>query len=164
LASYTLMTAASFDGITPVLSAPVAGYELVLDGTTTLKLVQLGYGAWATVNGAGPSLDDDHDGDGVTNGIEYFIGGPNGNTTGFTPLPGVVDTAGVLSITWPKGAGYAGVYGTDFEVETSATLSGAWTTETLGGGNITDTGTSVKYTFPGPLSGKNFARLKVTGP
>jgi autotransporter-associated beta strand protein len=164
LASYTLMTAASFDGITPVLSAPVAGYELVLDGTTTLKLVQLGYGAWASFNGAGPNLDDDHDNDGVTNGVEYFIGGPNGNTTGFTALPGVVDTAGVLSITWPKGAGYAGVYGTDFEVETSATLSGTWTTETLGGGNITDTGTSVKYTFPGPLSGKNFARLKVTGP
>jgi hypothetical protein len=25
-------------------------------------------------------------------------------------------------------------------------------------------GGSVKYTFPGPLSGKKFARLKVTGP
>ena len=58
-------------------------------------------------------------------------------------------------------------YTTDFVVETSATLSGPWTAETLGGGNIVDTanpGGSVKYTFPGPLSGKKFARLKVTGP
>jgi hypothetical protein len=116
------------------------------------------------VNGAGVNLDDDHDADGVTNGVEYFIGGPAGNTTGFTALPGVINTLGTLSITWPKGAGYGGVYNTHFEVETSATLSGVWTTETIGGGNITDTPASVKYTFPGPLSGKKFARLKVTGP
>ncbi len=165
--SYTLMTASSFAGITPVLSAPIAGYELKVEGGNTLKLVQLGYGAWATLNGAGVNLDDDHDNDGVTNGVEYFLGGPNGNTTGFTALPGVVNNAGTLSVTWPKGVGYAGAYTTDFVVETSATLSGPWTAETLGGGNITDTpnpGGSVKYTFPGPLSGKNFARLRVTGP
>ena len=167
--SYTLMTATSFAGITPVLSAPVAGYELKVEGGNTLKLVQLGYGAWASLNGAGVNLDDDHDGDGVSNGVEYFLGGPNGNTTGFTALPGVVNTAGTLSVTWPKGVGYAGAYPADFVVETSATLSGPWTVETIGGGNITDTanpGGSVKYTFPGgpAYTGKNFARLRVTGP
>jgi autotransporter-associated beta strand protein len=167
LPSYTLMTALSFTGIVPVLAAPVAGYELQVDGFTTLKLVQVGYSSWAAVNGAGVNLDDDHDADGVTNGVEYFIGGPAGNTTGFTALPGVINTLGTLSVTWPKGAGYGGAYTTDFVVETSATLSGPWTAETIGGGNIVDTanpGGSVKYTFPGPLSGKKFARLKVTGP
>jgi hypothetical protein len=125
----------------------------------------VGYFLWAATNGAGVNLDADHDNDGVKNGIEYFLGGPTGNTTGFTPLPGVIDTLGTLSVTWPKGAGYLGVYGTDYVVETSATLTGVWTTETLGGGNVDDSsGTEVKYTFPGPLSGKNFARLKVTGP
>jgi hypothetical protein len=125
----------------------------------------VGYFLWAATNGAGVNLDADHDNDGVNNGIEYFLGGPTGNTTGFTPLPGVVDTLGTLSITWPKGAGYLGVYGTDYVVETSATLTGVWTTETLLGGNVDDSsGTEVKYTFPGPLSGSNFARLKVTGP
>jgi hypothetical protein len=125
----------------------------------------VGYFLWAATNGAGVNLDADHDNDGVKNGIEYFLGGPTGNTTGFTPLPGVIDTLGTLSVTWPKGSGYLGVYGTDYVVETSSTLTGVWTTETLLGGNVDDSsGTEVKYTFPGPLSGKNFVRLKVTGP
>lgn len=46
-----------------------------------------GFDTWQTANNAvGQSLDDDHDGDGVSNVIEYFIGGPNGNTTGSTPF------------------------------------------------------------------------------
>jgi hypothetical protein len=125
------------------------------------------YASWATTNTAGVNLNEDHDNDGVQNGVEYFLGGPTGNTTGFTALPGVVKAIdGTLSVTWPKGAGYIGVYGTDYVVETSATLTGVWTVETIEGGNITDSGASVKFTFPGgPVySGKNFARLRVTGP
>jgi autotransporter-associated beta strand protein len=121
------------------------------------------YSTWATTNGAGANLNDDHDNDGVDNGVEFFLVGPTGNSTGFTALPGVVTTAGVRSITWTKAADYPGVYGTDFQVETSETLAaGSWTTETVGG-NITITGNDVKYTFPaGPT--KKFARLVVTGP
>jgi autotransporter-associated beta strand protein len=122
-----------------------------------------GFSSWASLNGAGTNLSDDHDGDGVDNGTEYFLGGPNGNTTGFTALPGVVNTGGILSVTWPKGAGYSGVYGTDFTVETSATLSDPWTTESVGV-NVTDSASEVTYTFPAPYTGRNFVRLKVTGP
>jgi hypothetical protein len=135
--------------------------------TLTYDLVGAGssYSTWASTNGAGPNLNDDHDEDGVDNGTEYFIGGPNGNTTGFTTLPGVVNNAGTLSVTWTKAADYTGAYGTDYTVETSATLAGPWTPETVGG-NVTITGNDVRYTFPGgpPYSGRNFARLKVTGP
>lgn len=122
-----------------------------------------GFDTWKTTNGAiGQTLDEDHDGDGVSNGIEYFIGGPNGNTSGFTPLPTVTNSGGTLSVTWTKGAGYAGVYGSDFVVETSSTLTAdSWTTETLGV-NVTITGNDVTYTFPAGV--KNFARLVVTGP
>lgn len=131
--------------------------------TGILTLETAGYASWATANGTLQTIDLDHDGDGVQNGVEYFLGGPNGNTTGFTGLPGAVAGPGVLSITWLKGPGYVGTYNTDFVVETSGTLSGPWTPE-ASPGNVADSATEVKYTFPAPLSGKRFARLKVTGP
>ena len=60
--------------------------------------------------------------------MEYFIGGPTGNTTGFTPLPSVITVGPTRSITWVKGPGYTGNYDTDFVVETSTTLgAGSWT-------------------------------------
>ncbi len=119
-----------------------------------------GFSSWATLNGASAVATDDHDNDGVPNGVEYFIGGPNGNTTGFTALPGVTTVAGIRSVTWTHAADYTGAYGVDFVIETSTTLvAGSWTTETAGG-NITLTGNDVKYTFPaGPV--KNFVRLRV---
>jgi autotransporter-associated beta strand protein len=148
-------------------AAPVIGIDQIT-GTGTLTVTSGpssgGFASWQTANNATGGLDDDHDNDGVTNGIEYFIGGPGGNTTGFTPLPGVVNTAGTLSITWIKGSGYTGTYGTDFWVETSETLTGTWPPETLPGGNITDDPGFVKFTFPSPLGTKKFARLKVSGP
>lgn len=90
---------------------------------------------------------------------------PN-NSTGFTPLPGIVKDpgTGVLTITWPKGSGYTGVHGTDFVVQTSATLEGIWETLTPPNAQVVDSPTSVIYTFPTPLDAKRFARLKVTGP
>jgi len=52
------------------------------------------------------------------------------------------------------------VYGVDYMVETSATLSG-WAPAP--GGSVTfPSATEVKFTFPAGT--KNFARLKVTGP
>lgn len=131
--------------------------------TGILTLETLGYASWAATNGTAQTIDLDHDGDGVQNGVEYFLGGPAGNTTGFTSLPVAVEGPGGLSITWIKGAGYVGSYNTDFVVETSNTLSGPWAVE-ASPGNVADSPTQVKYTFPAPLSGKRFARLKVTGP
>ena len=122
-----------------------------------------GYSAWATLNGAGVNFNEDHDNDGVDNGTEYFIGGTAGNTTGFTPLPGVANTLGVLSVTYTKAATYTGVYGTDYVVETSSTLADPWAPQladptpdfTVTFPNATE----VKYTFPAGT--KQFARLKV---
>jgi autotransporter-associated beta strand protein len=125
--------------------------------------VALGYSSWASVNGAGANLNDDHDNDGVDNGVEYFLGGPNGNTTGFTPLPAVTNTGGVLSVTWTKAGDYAGTYGNHFVVETSDNLGGTWISE-ASPGNVAISGNNVTYTFPSPLATKRFARLKVTGP
>jgi methionine-rich copper-binding protein CopC len=121
-----------------------------------------GFAGWQAANGTTGAINEDHDNDGASNGIEWFLGG-NTDTTGFTGLPGVSNTGGTLSVTWTKDADYTGNYGTDFVVETSATLTGPWTAESSPG-NVTITGNDVTYTFPAPLGDKNFARLKVTGP
>ena len=92
----------------------------------------------------------------------FFLGGTT-STTGFTTLPGVAKTNGALSITWVKSATYSGIYGIDYRVETSDTLTGNWIPETLGG-NVTVSGNEVKYTYPVPLGTRKFTRLRVTGP
>ncbi len=146
------------------------GGTLSLDDNGYLVAAPAGFDSWKTSNGVivgvNDGLDDDHDGDGVANGIEYFIGGPDGNTTGFTALPGVVEDAGTLSVTWTKAADYPGVYGTDFRVETSATLAAPWTMQAADpdpGFTVTfPSATEVKFTFPTGTG--DFARLKVTDP
>lgn len=134
--------------------------QITGSGTITVSLG--GYSAWQSANSTSQTIDLDHDSDGVPNGVEFFLGGTT-DTTGFTALPSVIDTAGVLSVTWTKAATYTGTYGTDFVVETSATLaSGSWVNETLGGTVTLPTANEVKYTFPAGTT--NFVRLKVTGP
>ena len=153
-------------GLTPTqlakISAPgVASFALSPTGFLTATTAAT-YANWQTANGTAGSFSEDHDNDGVPNGIEYFLGG-NTNTTGFTALPGVTDNAGTLSVTWTKHASYIGTYGTGFVVETSSTLSGTWTTAPAAptpGFTVTfPTATTVKYTFPAGT--KNFVRLKV---
>ena len=163
----TLMSASNLIG-TPVLEPAIPGYVLAVEaGGTQLNLKALpanNYNAWATANDAtGQAANLDHDHDGVPNGIEYFLGGPAGITTGFTALPGITTAGNTRSVTWVKAASYTGVYGSDYVVETSTTLAaGSWTPEPTPG-NVTVSGNNVTYTFPaGPV--KQFARLNVTGP
>lgn len=107
-----------------------------------------GYTAWANANGAaGQTADQDHDSDGVENGIEYFMGQTGSS---FTTMPGL---DGSNMITWPMDPAYNGTY----EVQTSPDL-GTWTNvdprPTPSGGNLS-------YSLP-PGLGKQFVRLLVT--
>jgi fibronectin type 3 domain-containing protein len=121
-----------------------------------------GFSAWQLANGTTGGLDEDHDSDGVANGVEFFIHGPVANSS-FTQLPGVTKDSGTgaLSVTWIKADGYTGSFNADFFVETSDSLTGTWTNET---GNVTVIGNEVKFTFPTPLGSRKFARLRVAGP
>lgn len=122
-------------------------------GSGVVTVVVGPYATWAAANAGGQAAGLDYDKDGVTNGIEYFMG-KTGST--FTANPAVV--AGVVS--WPKAASYVGVYGTDYVVQTSTNLS-TWIDVPVG--NLTSNGNPVQYTLPTgqPTS---FTRLKVTGP
>jgi hypothetical protein len=108
--------------------------------------------AWQNANATSGTLADDHDGDGVANGIEWFLG----SSAGFNVLPGVVSSGGTASITWTKSADFTGT----FTVETCDTLGGIWTTETPGV-NVTISGNNVTYTFPSPLGARKFVRLRI---
>ena len=166
--SYTLMTAAGgFTGM-PVLDAPIPGYTLLALGND-LKLNEdgdpVGYSSWQAVNSTAGAFNEEHDNDGVLNGIEYFLGGANGNTTGLTLLPGVTNTGGIggmSTVTWTKAADYPGTYGTNFVVEISGTSTGPWTPMPLGTSNVVISGNDVNFTFsPGS---EDYARLTVFGP
>jgi fibronectin-binding autotransporter adhesin len=115
-------------------------------GTGVLQVgaVTSGYATWATTNTGGQGPDLDFDGDGVRNGVEYFMG-ETGST--FTANPGVVGG----KVTWPKDPAYVGTY----TVQTSPDLV-TWTNV-----SSTEVGDTVEYTVPTGM-GKLFVRLFVT--
>jgi hypothetical protein len=79
------------------------------------------------------------------------------NGSAFTTTPGLAANG---SITWPKGAGYTGDYGTDYVVETSSDLED-WAPVAVG--DVVIGGTTLTYTLDSELA-PIFVRLKVTGP
>jgi hypothetical protein len=139
------------------LSAAPAGNFIIASASGS-------YATWATTNGAtGQTMEQDHDHDGVPNGIEYFLGG-SANTTGVTALPGVVKAVdGKLSVTWTKSADFTGAYGTSYVIQTSDSLTGTWDNEPATGGDVTLSGNDVVYTFPSSGPARKFVRLKVMG-
>ncbi|MCU0780418.1 MAG: calreticulin family protein [Akkermansiaceae bacterium] len=139
-------------------------YDLIYGGRLMPVGATSGFDTWAATNHAnGQTVADDHDHDGMANGIEYFLVGPNGVSTGFTTPPGVTRSGNTLSVTWTRGAGYTGTYGTDFMVQTSESLVGAWTTEVLDS-TVILSGNDLTYTFPQPGPARRFVRLKINGP
>lgn len=112
------------------------------------------YQSWATTNAGGQSASGDYDGDGVLNGVEYFMG-ETGSTQ--TVLPGIVNG----TITWPHDE----MANATYEVQTSTTLAaegevGGWVTATTG---VSAQNGAVTYTLPSGEA-KIFVRLKVTTP
>jgi hypothetical protein len=114
-----------------------------------LNLVD-GFGNWASANAPGQTASQDHDGDGVPNGVEYFMG-ESGSSFTTNPQP-VGDV-----ITWPRGADANGV---TFKVLSSTDLV-TWD-DVTSSANETDPA-SVSYTLPND-GAKRFARLEVTIP
>ena len=114
-----------------------------------------GFTAWANANGAtGQTVAQDHDNDGVDNGVEYFLGATG---SGFTTLPGVLAN----TVTWVKGGSYGGSFGTGFKVQSSTDLT-TWADATAGtgSGQVNIVGSNVTYTLP-TGAGKTFVRLVV---
>lgn len=140
---------------------PAGSYDACIfsdeDGLGVMKInpsyVIPAYLSWAAANAGGQGADLDHDGDGVMNGIEYFMN----SAAGFTENPAV--NGG--SIIWPNGGNIAAAdYGTQFKVQTSDDLE-VWTDVAAGNPALSNTASAVSYTLPAG-TGKVFARLVVT--
>jgi autotransporter-associated beta strand protein len=125
-------------------SHPTYGSYFAATGSGSIVVPAGGYSSWASVNGASANPDEDHDFDGVENGIEYFMGQSG---SGFTLLP-VPDSNGKVS--WTKDPAYVGT----FAVQTSMDLT-IWTNQPH-----TVNGNQIGYTFPSG-QGKLFVRLLV---
>lgn len=110
-----------------------------------------GFNSWSAANAGGQTADQDFDGDGVDNGVEYFMG-QTGSSFTANPQPG----AGRV-VTWPRDPAATGV---SFRILSSNDLS-TWTDVT--GAADTSDPNSVKYTIPAsavPI----FVRLAVSNP
>ncbi len=110
------------------------------------------YADWASANAASGAANEDADGDGISNAIEYFMG-ETGNT--FTANP----TAQNGIITWPRSASATEA---TFVVKTSPDLE-TWTAVEIENPALQITPNSVSYTLP---TGETtlFVRLEVTVP
>lgn len=104
-----------------------------------------GYATWAKDHANNEAASVDSDGDGVPNGVEYFMGETHGT---FTPNPAPANGR----ISWPHDAGADATY----TVKTSTDLS-HWETATAG---VKDTGDSIEFTLPDGAT-QIFVRLEV---
>ncbi len=142
----------TFNGLAQNASVTLGSNSFTISYTdaskVTLTASSSGYAGWASTNAGGQAPGLDFDGDGVSNGIEYFMGQTGSS---FTANPGLVGG----KITWPKNPSAVATY----EVQTSENLID-WIPATSG---VVDTGTTVEYTLP-TGDPKRFARLHVIIP
>lgn len=154
---YVIARGASLTGTFKKITA---GFKVTYTATEAILNTVPTYVDWAAQWAPGQSEGADHDGDGVVNGVEYFMG-----ATGSTPTahPGMVELNGTRSITWPKGIGYFGLYGVDHVVQISSNLQpegqpGGWMD--VPAAQVTDSASSLSYLLP-QYEGQCFVRLKV---
>ena len=152
-------------GLTPsqlqrIIAPGFSGFALNAQGyVTATAQTAPNFGSWQMANNTSQSFSQDLDGDGVTNGIEYFLHG-TGDSSGADVFSSVTSSAGNLSVTWTKAATYPGIYGTNFVVQTSSTsASGPWINQTVGSRLVLN-GDSITYNFP--AGAQTFVRLVVS--
>lgn len=123
-------------GVLTGLPTAPSGYSVSASGSQVVLAAAAGYDAWKAANAGGQGPELDFDGDGVPNGVEYFMG-ETGSTFTANPVP----VNG--KVTWPRDNANAI---TSFKVQISETLApGDWT-------DITPPHASIDESVPGEVS------------
>ena len=120
--------------------------DVPFDTTAFTLAPPSGYGTWAGLHAGGGTPVEDFDKDGVRNGVEYFMGSPDGFTANPVPVGG--------KVAWPH-SNFAPE--ATFKVFTSENLS-TWTDVTAA---ATDLDGKVEYILP-KTTLTLFVRLEVT--
>ena len=141
------------------------------EATGILAMTKSGYASWASTNAPTGTVGDDFDGDGVTNGAEYVLGGGK-DTKDTGKLPTIATSGGNLTFTFFRDQ--ASIDGTTtVEINTSLDLTD-WTTtypvpDGVAAANpgvtvLKDTSPgfdTVRLTLPQAPDAKKFARLNI---
>ena len=97
IATYTGTRTGTFS-TTPALPA---GYEIDYSTPGEINIAKSGYNSWASVNAPTGNANDDFDGDGVSNGVEYVLGGTK-DTSDRNKLPQVTSDGANLIFTFTR--------------------------------------------------------------
>jgi autotransporter-associated beta strand protein len=168
-ASYIIATYGSLSGGAPTVTGIPSGYVLDVATAGQIKLVKSGGGFsdWAD-SWTGPALSDkspggDPDGDGISNVLEYVIGGdPRVSSTSYLPGQAIVGTDLVLS------------YERSDASEADTTQTGQWSTNLTDWNDLAPVLVSenaaapdsmeIRIPLTNAVGGKLFGRLNVTKP
>ena len=142
------------------------------DDTTITVNPAPGYATWAATNAPAGTFADDFDFDGVSNGVEYVLGGTASARDGGR-LPGIAIIGGNVVFTFNRAQ--SSIDGTNAMTIETGTILGAWTSSYAvpNGATYNSPGASVtKNTSPGydtitlsvPQGTKAFIRLRVVIP
>ena len=101
LASHPLITSSSSITGTPTLHTPLPGYALNVNGTSLSLVRVLSYAIWAGTQASTGTAADDFDGDGISNGAEYVLGGGR-LTQDQARLPKISTSANSMVITFQR--------------------------------------------------------------
>jgi autotransporter-associated beta strand protein/T5SS/PEP-CTERM-associated repeat protein len=134
----------------------------LITGSGTIQVgaaLEPSYSDWASENAPTGTSADDYDGDGVSNGLEYVLGGDK-NTNDYGKMPKVTVTGGNMIFTFERSQASINAK-TDVDILVGTDLV-AWPSVYTVGADTAGSTSGVTITKDSPVAGKDTVSLDVT--